>query len=163
MLSKIRNVTHRDTDSVFQINSESVPGVSAFDSEYYDLLARECELFRLIEVDSRVAGYICAMNRFATYDGDEFHWFQNHFCENFLYIDQVAVSQLDRGKGLGRALYDHLETHAIQKGIAHLTCEVNYEPINAASQVFHAQLGFKELGRLATRGVVVSLLAKSAC
>ena len=160
-MTTIRPITQRDRDAILTINAGSMPGVSALDSEYYDLLLRECELFHAIEVDGRVAGYVCAMNRDATYDGDEFLWFQRYFRETFLYIDQIAISRSDRGTGLGRALYDYLKTHAVQKGMGHLTCEVNHEPMNAASQAFHRQLGFEEVGRMETRGIVVSLLAKS--
>ncbi|MCO6413772.1 MAG: GNAT family N-acetyltransferase, partial [Thiogranum sp.] len=94
------------------------------------------------------------------YDGEEFLWFREHFRGDFLYIDQVAVGRRYRGRGLGRALYDDLEYHAHRNGIDTLVCEVNCEPFNVASQAFHRQRGFSEVGRMETRGVSVSLLAK---
>ena len=55
-MTTIRPITQRDRDAILTINAGSMPGVSALDSEDYDLLARECELFHVIEDDGRVAG-----------------------------------------------------------------------------------------------------------
>jgi predicted GNAT superfamily acetyltransferase len=57
-------------------------------------------------------------------------------------------------------LYDDLEHYAYRNGIDTLVCEVNYGPANLASLAFHQQRGFSKLGRMNTRGVIVSLLAK---
>lgn len=76
-------------------------------------------------------------------------------------FDQLAVGQRFRGRGLGRALYKDLENCARHNGIGTLACEVNLDPVNIASQALHRHCGFDEAGRMATRGVVVSLLVKS--
>lgn len=156
----MRNLTPGDADAIFRINADSAPAVSVLTRAYFELLMKACAVFRLIEVDTQVAGYLCAMNRDADYDGKEFQWFRERFRENFLYIDQVAVARTYRGKGFGRALYKDLENYAHRNGIDTLVCEVNYNPVNIESQAFHRQRGFCEVGRMETRGVMVSLLAK---
>ena len=160
MQTLLRDATPGDIDAIFRINADALPGVAELTPEYFEHLMSVCALFRLIELKERVAGYLCAMDRFATYDGAEFQWFREHVGESFLYVDQVAVGRCYRGNGLGRALYDDLEHYSHRNGIDTLVCEVNYEPVNAASQAFHRQRGFSEVGRMNTRGVIVSLLAK---
>jgi predicted GNAT superfamily acetyltransferase len=157
---RIRDVGPGDSDAIFRINADALPGVAVLTPEYFEQLMSACAMFRLIEVKEQVAGYLCAMNRYAAYDGEEFQWFHEHFLGDFLYIDQVAVWRHYRGRGLGRALYDDLEHHAHRNGIDTLVCEVNREPFNVASQSFHQQRGFSEVGRMETHGVLVSLLAK---
>lgn len=156
----LRDTTAGDFDAIFVINAEALPGVAELTLDNFEHLIRACAVFRLLEVAEGVAGYLCAMDRSAAYDGEEFQWFRKHLREPFLYIDQVAIALPYRGKGLGRTLYDDLECHAYRNGIDTLVCEVNHEPANVASQAFHRQRGFSELGRMNTRGVIVSLLAK---
>ena len=48
--------------------------------------------------------------------------------------------------GLGDALYHDLKSHAERRGIRRLVCEVDAEPLNAASDAFHARRGFVEMG-----------------
>jgi len=160
MQAFLRDATAGDFDAVLRINCDARPGVAELTPAYFAHLIRSCALFRLLEVEEGVAGYLCAMDRSATYDGEEFQWFRKHLRESFLYIDQVAVALPFRGKGLGRTLYDDPECYAYRNGIDTLVCEVNHEPANLASLAFHQQRGFSELGRMNTRGVIVSLLAK---
>ncbi|MEQ9618354.1 MAG: GNAT family N-acetyltransferase [Deltaproteobacteria bacterium] len=149
-----------DRDSIFNINRSALKGVSEMDSKYYDLLVAESAIFRVIEVNEETVGYVCALTREAAYYGEEFLWFQKHITGNFLYIDQVAISKPFRYKGLGKRLYSDLEELSRQINITTLVCEVNYEPFNVESQAFHHQLGFIEIDRISTRGIVVSLLVK---
>jgi len=160
MQAFLRDATAGDIDAVFAINDEALPGVAEMTPAYFEHLLGACAQFRVLEVVEGVAGYLCAMHCSAAYDGEEFQWFRGHLRESFLYIDQVAVALLYRGKGLGRTLYNDLEHYAYRNGIDTLVCEVNHEPANVTSLAFHRQRGFSELGRMNTRGVIVSLLAK---
>jgi predicted GNAT superfamily acetyltransferase len=155
-----RDALSRDSNAILRINRDSLSGVSVLNREYFVQLLTECTLFRVIEVDEEVAGYVCILDQDANYDGEEFQWFRKHLGEGFLYIDQVAISQDYRGRGLGRTLYDSLELYASQNRINTLACEVNYEPLNIESQEFHRRCGFDKVGRMKTRGLVVSLLVK---
>lgn len=156
----ILDVTTTDFDAIREINAAAVPAVSVLTPGYFEQLLRECTVFSLIQVEERTAGYACAMPHDATYDGVEFQWFRARFLQDFLYIDQVAIDRNHREKGLGRALYGHLEEYATRNRVSTLVCEVNHDPCNSASQAFHKRCGFVEAGRMKARGVVVSLLAK---
>lgn len=156
----LRDATSGDYDAIFRINAESRPGVSALTPDYLEALIDECELFRLVEIGDHLAGYLCALGRRASYDGEEFRWFQDRIAGNFLYIDQVAIERGSRRRALGGILYDDLEAYATATGIGTLACEVDHDPLNIASRAFHEKRGFREIGRLPTRGVVVSLLVK---
>ena len=160
MKTIIRDVIPGDKDGIFQVNRDSLSGVSAFDDEYFATLVRECALFRVAEVGQAIEGYVCGISHQAIYDGEEFALFLDHLPDGFLYIDQVAIRQRSRGQGLGRPLYQDMETYARENGFSALACEVNYEPFNAASQAFHRQFGFAEVVRMPIRGLVVSLLTK---
>ena len=149
-----------DSNSVLRINRDALPGVSKFDDVYFHQLRTQCEHYRVIEVDGSVAGYLFAMTSNANYDGEEYRWFREHCREPFFYIDQVAVAPAYRGRGLGVKLYEDLEEAARHTGLHLLTCEVNYEPFNAASQAFHERLGFNEVGQLSVRELTVSLLQR---
>ena len=158
-----RNATSEDYERILAINQESLPGVAVLDRDYFEVLIKICEYFRVIEVDSEVAGYIFAMDQDASYDAEEFQWFGHHLSENFFYIDQVAIGQGWRNNGFGRLLYKDLEEYAVKNSVSILACEVNYDPPNEESQAFHRQLGFREIGRMDTRGLTVSMLVKRRC
>ena len=155
-----RNATPEDYEHVWSINRESLPGVAVLERDYFETLIKVCEHFRVIEVDSGVAGYIFAMNQDASYDAQEFQWFGHHLSDNFLYIDQVAIGPGWRNKGFGRLLYEDLDEHAAKSAVSILACEVNYNPPNDESQGFHRRLGFREVGCMDTRGLTVSMLVK---
>lgn len=161
MRFSIRNAERSDSDDIFKINGDASPLVSPLTPEYFQLLLTRCALFSVIEIQDEVAGYLCALGRKAKYDGDEFQWFRENLTADFLYIDQVALGRNRQGIGLGRALYDNVETYARERGIELLVCEVNFDPYNDHSQGFHRHRGFAEIGRMKTRDVVVSLLAKT--
>ncbi|MEO0538607.1 MAG: GNAT family N-acetyltransferase [Cyanobacteria bacterium P01_A01_bin.123] len=123
MQSICRNATPEDYERVLSINRESLPGVALLERDYFEVLIKICEHFRVIEVDSVVAGYIFAMNQDASYDAEEFQWFGHHLSENFLYIDQVAIGQEWRNNGFGRVLYKNLEEHAAKRS-ASILCPI---------------------------------------
>jgi predicted GNAT superfamily acetyltransferase len=51
-----------------------------------------------------------------------------------------------------RRLYDDLFERAVRAGHQHVCCEVNRRPPNPASDVFHAALGFVEVGAASVYG-----------
>lgn len=160
MQSTCRGAVSDNFDAIVAINREPVPGVAELERAYFTLLVDVCEHFRVIEVDGETAGYIFAMNQDAAYTGEEFQWFCRHLSEMFLYIDQVAIGKSWRGMRLGTALYEDLEEHAARSCVNILACEVNYDPPNKESQAFHRRFGFREVSRMDTRSLIVSLMTK---
>ena len=100
---------------------------------------------KVICVDGRVAAFLLAMRRGAPYVNDNFAWFDSRY-PDFLYIDRIVVSADERGRGLGRLLYEDLFDCARAHGIPLLACEYNVNPPNEASRQFHDRFGFREVG-----------------
>ncbi len=102
---------------------------------------------------------LLAFDQDGDYDSPNFLWFRQAYAR-FVYVDRVVVAARRRGEGLARQLYDRLFAAARQAGHDAVVCEVNYDPPNPASDLFHDRLGFVEVGRmhLADRGKGVRYL-----
>lgn len=155
-----REIRTKDFQSILQINQESIPNVFELNTGEFSLLLKLCEYSKVVEIDNEIAGYLFVLGKSQKYDGDEYNWFCQNLSEEFLYIDQIAISGKWRGMGCGKTLYKDLEKYAIQNQKPALVCEVNCRPLNHASMAFHKGLGFKELHQMETREIGVSLLAK---
>jgi len=79
------------------------------------------------------------------------------------WIDRIAVSDGQRGKGLARLLYEDLFRDALTIGQELVVCEVNTDPPNPGSDAFHAALGFTVVGeaRLEDRDKSVRYLKRA--
>lgn len=102
---------------------------------------------------------LLAFDQDGDYDSPNFLWFRERY-PRFVYVDRVVVSETRRGEGLARQLYERLFAQAVAAGHDSVVCEVNYDPPNPASDLFHEKLGFREVGRahLADRGKGVRYL-----
>ncbi|TIV68514.1 MAG: GNAT family N-acetyltransferase, partial [Mesorhizobium sp.] len=69
-----------------------------------------------------------------------------------VYVDRVVVAAAARGRGHARRLYEDLFEQARRAGHTMVTCEVNADPPNPASDAFHAALGFGEVGDAVMHG-----------
>jgi uncharacterized protein len=90
-------------------------------------------------------GFVLAMNQHAEYDNPNFAWWKDR-CQNFVYIDRILVSGDCRRQGIARALYQDLVAWAVSGGYGVVGCEVNEEPPNPTSDLFHAAMGFIQIG-----------------
>jgi predicted GNAT superfamily acetyltransferase len=104
--------------------------------------------------------FLIAFDQSALYDNVNFLWFRARY-ENFIYIDRIVVHSAFRGQGVARALYEDLFELARSKRQILIVCEVNADPPNPASDLFHERLGFKHVGEnLIPSGKRVQYLAK---
>lgn len=92
--------------------------------------------------------FLIAFDQAAGYASPNFLWFRERY-PRFVYVDRVVVAASARGRGLARALYQDLFGKAAAAGHTFVTCEVNAEPPNPASDAFHAALGFAVVGSAA--------------
>lgn len=95
--------------------------------------------------------FLMTFDQDADYDSENFLWFRARY-PRFVYVDRVVVADHARGRGLARRLYEALFDKARTAGHTLVTCEVNAEPPNPASDAFHAALGFAEVGQAALKG-----------
>lgn len=131
----------------------NVLGLSASNEQETSALTRE-DLRQLVADCFHVGlagrhgedGFLIALDETSSYRSPNYLWFKARF-EHFVYVDRIIVSPLSRGSGVGRALYEQLFRHMIERGDCFIGCEVNVEPPNPISEAFHAALGFHEIGR----------------
>jgi predicted GNAT superfamily acetyltransferase len=90
-------------------------------------------------------------NQDADYDSPNFLWFRARY-GRFVYVDRIVVEPAARGQGHARRLYEDLFAAAARAGHERVVCEVNRDPPNAASDGFHAALGFAEIGHATIHG-----------
>jgi predicted GNAT superfamily acetyltransferase len=102
---------------------------------------------RIGEVDA----FLLAFDQDARYDSPNFEWFRARY-PRFVYVDRVVVAEHARGRGYARRLYADLFDHAARSGHDLVTCEVNADPPNPASDAFHAALGFAVAGQALIHG-----------
>jgi len=98
-----------------------------------------------------VEAFLITFDQDADYDSPNFLWFRQRY-RRFVYVDRVAVAAAARGRGHARRLYEELFARAMAAGHTLVTCEVNADPPNPASDAFHAALGFGEAGAAAIHG-----------
>jgi predicted GNAT superfamily acetyltransferase len=95
--------------------------------------------------------FLITFDQDADYDSPNFTWFRERY-PRFVYVDRIVVAPEARGRGHARALYLDLFEAARQAGNELVTCEVNADPPNPASDAFHAALGFEDVGNAEIHG-----------
>ena len=142
MALAIRDATPADFAAILALNDESVALLSPLDSER---LASEAAYHRVLCEDGAVIGFLLALREGSGYPSLNYQWFaQRH--DAFVYIDRVAIAASHQGRRLGRQLYEDLFAFARTQAVDTVACEFYVEPLNEASQRFHAAFGFREVG-----------------
>ena len=91
-------------------------------------------------------GLLIAFDQDAPYNGVNFNWFKTRN-DRFVYVDRIIIAAHTRGKGLARYYYTRLFDHAQAAGHERVTCEINLDPPNPGSIIFHTNMGFTEIGQ----------------
>jgi len=137
----IRPFTQDDAEQVLQLNAACMPEVGTLDSQKLDGFAEWAPYLRVVEVDSRVVGFLVGLTEQAPYTSPNFAWFKERY-PSFAYVDRVAVDEAQRGTGWGPALYRDFEAWATEQQRPMICAEVNTEPPNPRSLRFHDLFGF---------------------
>jgi predicted GNAT superfamily acetyltransferase len=128
--------------ALLALNNAHAQELSWLEPERLEYLVSEAFLARRIgDLDA----FLLAFDQGARYDSPNYLWFRNRY-ERFVYVDRIVVASSARGRGYARWLYHDLFEHALRAGHDRVFCEVNKIPPNAASDAFHAALGFVEVG-----------------
>ncbi|RFA14950.1 hypothetical protein B7R21_05870 [Subtercola boreus] len=154
-----------DLPALLAMNNDAVPAVNHLDEEGLGkLVALSHRAVAVVHEGDPATpvGFALAMLPGAAYASENYRWFEAR-SGSFLYVDRIVVGGRARGQGLGRVLYDDLFAVARAARCAEMFCEVNLEPPNPGSLVFHSRLGFEQLDTQQTKGgsVVVSLLGRA--
>jgi predicted GNAT superfamily acetyltransferase len=137
-----------DEAAVLALNNEHAAELSWLEPQRLSELLGEAFYARRI---GSVEAFLITFDQDAAYDSPNFLWFRQRHAR-FVYVDRVAVAASARGRGHARRLYEDLFGRARRDGHTLVTCEVNAEPPNPASDAFHAALGFREIGTAAIHG-----------
>ncbi|MER8694782.1 GNAT family N-acetyltransferase [Mesorhizobium opportunistum] len=148
MTSAISRVSQSDEASILALNNEHAAELSWLEAERLSFLLGEAFYARRI---GDLEAFIMTFDQDASYDSPNFVWFRERY-ERFVYVDRVVVAAHARGRGHARLLYQDLFDHARRAGHTLVTCEVNSDPPNPASDAFHAALGFAEVGDAVIHG-----------
>lgn len=142
------NARPEDFDRILEINNAAVPNVNWLDQDALSHLSTISAYFKIARVGEEIGGFLLALTPQADYNSLNFQWFKEHYDE-FVYIDRVVVETPFRGTGIGRVFYADIQSFAELRA-PYLTCEVNLEPRNDASLLFHGTSGFQEVGQQQT-------------
>lgn len=141
----IRPAAAADLPAIVGLNAEWEHVTSPLDEASLARLHECASYHRVLEVDGAVVGFLLALGPGVPYDSPNYRWFESRLGE-FLYIDRVVISRGCQRMGFGDILYRDVLAHAREQGIPRLACEVDIEPLNAASDAFHVRHGFAEVG-----------------
>lgn len=141
-------IREADRPAVLALNNLHAAELSLLDHPRLDKLLGEAFHARRV---GALDAFMIAFDQDADYDSPNFLWFRERY-PRFVYVDRIVVDAAARGRGLARRLYEDLFQAARDAGHAVVTCEVNVEPPNPASDAFHAALGFREVGAATIHG-----------
>lgn len=134
--------------AILALNNEHAAELSWLEPERLSFLLGQAFYTRRI---GDVEAFIMTFDQHARYDSPNFLWFRERYA-HFVYVDRVVVAAQARGRGHARRLYQDLFDHAARAGHTLVTCEVNSNPPNPASDAFHAALGFAAIGDAVIHG-----------
>jgi predicted GNAT superfamily acetyltransferase len=161
---ELRPFDERWLDVVLALNNAHVPAVSRLEPDDLPWYAELADRFVLAVAPERdhqlgpaagagsataaeLAGFVITVGPGSAYPSPNYAWFRSRH-EQFSYVDRVAVAERFQGRGLGRRLYDEVVfARARERGHDVVCAEVNLRPRNDTSLLFHATLGFTEVGR----------------
>ncbi len=144
----IMPIMRADEPAVLALNNAYAEELSWLEAErLHFLIGQSFYARRVGELDA----FILAFDQTAGYDSPNYLWFRARY-PRFVYVDRIAVAVHARGRGIARYIYEDLFAVAARAGHELVTCEINADPPNPASDAFHASLGFQEVGEAVIHG-----------
>jgi predicted GNAT superfamily acetyltransferase len=154
---KVTSLLELDLNALIALNNSHAVELSWVEKQQFENMILNAVYARGI---APAKGFLLAFDETALYDNVNFLWFRARY-ETFIYVDRIVVDYAFRGQGAARALYEDLFEFARSKRQSLIVCEVNTDPPNPASDVFHKRLGFTPVGEsLIPSGRRVQYLAK---
>lgn len=144
----IEPIASTDLAAVLALNNANAEALSWVTMDQLAVLIEQAaHACRIGNLDA----FMIAFDERAKYESPNFLWFGANY-RRFTYVDRIVVAPHARGRGLARALYEHLFVAAREAGHTMVCCEVNAEPPNPESDAFHQRMGFLEVGMATIHG-----------
>lgn len=149
----IREMTHRDFDTVVQLNQDALEGVGPLDNESLSLLVKMADQALVVAAaDGDIAGFVITVAPGTEYDSSRYRWFEDKLVDEYVYLDRIVVSQDHRREGVASRLYAEIE--------ADLPIALEVYETNDVSLAFHESRGFAPVGELEHDGKVNLMLVR---
>jgi hypothetical protein len=142
---QILETTTDDLAAILDLNEEFVHVLAPLSRGRLELLDSRASYHRVAVDQHGVAGFVLAFGSDARHDSVNFGWFAARY-PSFLYVDRVVVAARCQGRGVGSLLYRDLFAFAHRERYERVTCEIDADPPNPASERFHEAFGFREVG-----------------
>lgn len=142
----IMDMAEKHLNAILELNQELVHFLSPLDIDSLTNLANMAEMFKVVEVDGELAAFLITVRENKPYGSVNYKWFLDNY-EEFLYIDRVVVSQKYQHIGIGKLIYDYVIKYAKDNNVKRITAEIDIQPPNPISLMFHKTFGFKEVGK----------------
>ena len=153
-------LTASDIDAMWTINEQGLPGTGKVSKEEIGQLLEFSSLSIGAYAKGELLGFVICLPPKTGYGSLNYAWFNEHYA-SFVYVDRIAVSEEQRNKAVGSALYNHVVSYSKQHGVP-VAAEVNREPPNPGSMRFHNRFGFEEVGVLHHAEKSVTMFLKQA-
>lgn len=131
--------------AILALNEESVRVLAPLSRERLEALDACASYHNVAVAGDTVVGFLLAFAHHVDHDSVNFRWFARR-SQDYIYVDRIVVSPDHRRLGVGGLLYRDLVASAMRQGYGRITCEIDADPPNPASERFHAGLGFQEVG-----------------
>jgi predicted GNAT superfamily acetyltransferase len=150
----IRDMTHRDFDSIIHLNQNALEGVGSLDHESLSLLVKMADRALVVdEGDGDIAGFVITIAPGAEYDSSRYRFFEERLGDRYVYLDRIVVSADHRREGIASLLYEEIESAGVPVAL-----EV-YDT-NDVSLAFHESRGFAPIGTIEHEGKTNLMLVR---
>ena len=139
----IDTATTDDLPEILELNEAALPAVSIVNLNEMQHFLKIVDYFKTLKINNKVAGFLIALTPGKDYNSVNYKWFENKY-ESFMYVDRIVVAPTYQGHGFGTAFYNDLSNFS-KNIIPRITCEVNINPPNKESMLFHTKYGFKQV------------------
>ena len=97
----ILDVAEKHLAEILKLNQDLVHFLSDLDMGSLTELGNMAEMFKVVEVDGKVAAFLIAVRENKPYASVNYKWFLDNY-DKFLYVDRVVVSEDYQHMGIGR-------------------------------------------------------------
>lgn len=156
-----RGGSENDIAVALGLNQQCLPAVNSLTLLQLQKMVASAACFIVVELNQQFTGFVLTFLPTADYYSEHLIWFNQRFVD-FLYLDRIAIADFAKRQGCGKALYADIEAYCQQRQIGNIALEVNLQPRNEASLVFHQKMGFTQVGQQTTSsGKTVALMMKA--